>query len=86
MKLKKRMFKLHFRAEKESLQMDHLKRLTDHAIEVFLFVVIQNSGYNNVDDIYERMTSLSCHQHSPSPKSVTNIVIDSYFNFSFKTE
>ena len=47
MKLKKRMFKLHFRAEKESLQMDHLKRLTDHAIEVFLFVVIRNSGYNN---------------------------------------
>ena len=86
MKLKKRMFKLHFRAEKESLQMDHLKRLTDHAIEVFLFVVIRNSSYNNVDAIYERMTSLSCHQHSPSPKSVTNIVIDSYFNFSFKTE
>ena len=84
MKLKKRMFKLHFRAEKESLQMDHLKRLTDHAIEVFLFVVIRNSGYNNVDDIYERMTSLSCHQHSPSPTSDINI--ESYFNFSFKTE
>ena len=35
MKLKKRMFKLHFRAEKESLRMDHLKRLTDHVTEVF---------------------------------------------------
>lgn len=66
--------------------MDHLKRLTDHAIEVFLFVVIRNSGYNNVDDIYEKMTSLSCHQYSPSPTSVTNIVNESYFNFSFKTE
>ena len=49
--------------------MDHLKRLTDHAIEVFLFGRIRNSGYNNVDDIYERMSSLSCHQHSPSPTS-----------------
>ena len=66
--------------------MDHLKRLTDHAIEVFLFVIIRNSGLNNVDDIYERMTSLSCHQHSPSPTSDTNIVIESYFIFSFETE
>ena len=34
MKLKKRMFKLHFRVEKESLQMDRLEQHTGHAIEV----------------------------------------------------
>ena len=41
MKLKKRMFKLHFRAEKESLRMDHLKRLTDHVTEVFFIHLFQ---------------------------------------------